>query len=109
MANQAVGAAGHQLRFILLRHWCAPVAPDVHAGPDGEPQPECEEKEPEASTPWIRVETALSEGPQADQENGQDDDPRPDAQLAGPKDAAPFHGEGCHQPVDPERRPADGE
>ena len=75
----------------------------------GEPQPEREEDEPEAGAPWIRVEAVASEGSQADQEDGKDDDHRPDAQLAGPSEAPPLHGEGGHEPVDPERRPSDGE
>ena len=30
-------------------------------------------------------------------------------QLAGPRDAAPLHRKGCHEPVQPERRPYDSE
>ncbi len=66
-------------------------------------------REPEASAPWIRVEALVSKGSQADQEDRTDDDHRPDTQLAGPRNAAPLHGEGRHEPVDPERRPSDGE
>jgi hypothetical protein len=35
----------------------------VYASPDGEPQADREENEPEASAPWIRVEAVTSEGP----------------------------------------------
>jgi len=34
----------------------------VSAGPDREPQPEREEEEPDASTPGIRVDAAVSKG-----------------------------------------------
>ena len=94
MADQVVGAAGHQLRLVLLCHRGAPVAPDVHAGPDREPQPESEEDEPEAGAPRIRVEAVTPKGSQADQEDHDDNDHRPDTQLAGPRDAAPLHREG---------------
>ncbi len=82
VADEAVGTTGHELRLILLHHRHAPVASDVHASPDREPQPENEEEDPEGSAPRIGVQVVAAEGPQAEQDDGDNDDRRPDAQLA---------------------------
>src|SRR5208282_3950663 len=67
-----------------------------------------EQGEPEASAPRVRVEAVPPKGPQAEQENHDDNDHRPDTQLAGPRHAAPLHRKGRHEPVQPERCPSDG-
>src|SRR5208282_377160 len=67
-----------------------------------------EQGEPEASAPRVRVEAVPPKGTQAEQENHDDNDHRPDTQLAGPRHAAPLHKKGRHEPVQPERCPSDG-
>src|SRR5215831_12909829 len=68
VANQLVGAAGHELWVGLLRHRGAPVPPEMNASPDREPQPYSEEDEAEASAPRICIEAVAAKGSQANQE-----------------------------------------
>jgi hypothetical protein len=81
----------------------------VHARPDREPQPESEEDEPDPGPPRIGVGGVAPKRPEPNKEDRDGDDHQPDPQLARPRDAALLHGEGRKDPVQPERRPADGE
>jgi hypothetical protein len=101
-----VRATGHQLRVFLLRHWGAPVAPEVDARPDSERQPRGEEGEADTGAPRIGVGAEALKRPQANQEDREGGDHHPDAYLPGPGNAAPLHGERRRDPVQPERRPA---
>src|SRR4029077_17008044 len=109
VTNQVVGAAGHQFRVVLLRHRGAPVAPDVRAGPDREPQSQGEEDEPDGSAPGIGVEAVAPKCPQANQEAYDDNDDTPDPHPGAPRNAALLGRKACPEPVQPERRPSDGE
>ena len=80
MANQVVRAAGYQFWLVLLCHW-APVAPDVHTGPDRESQPDSECGEPETSTPGFSSEVVVAKGAGVDQDDHDDRDDRAETQL----------------------------
>src|SRR5256885_7583679 len=108
MAHEAIRAARHELRLVLLRHRGAPVAPDVDARPDREAQAEGEEDEPDAGQPRIGVDAVAAKRSEPNEEAGDRRDHHPDPELARPRDAASLHGEGRYQPVQPEGRPADG-
>ena len=81
----------------------APQLRPMSASPDRETRPESEQDESEASRATDRVEVVASKDSEADQDDHDDNDHRPDAQFARPRDAAPLHGEGGREPVQPER------
>jgi hypothetical protein len=72
-------------------------------------QSESEEDESDGGPPRIGADAVASKSPEASQEDRDDGDHHPDPQLARLRDAALLRGEGRQDPVEPERRPADGE
>ena len=89
VADDAVRAAGHELRLVLLRHRSPPVAPDVDARPDRESQAEEEEDEPDAGAQRIGVARRVRETLRGGQTITTTNEHRPDPQLARPRRSRP--------------------
>ena len=109
MADEPVRPARHELRVVLLRHRRSPIVADVDPRPDCEQQPGCVEREPDARTPRVRLDAVAAEHAEPHKDDGKDDDERPDAQLARPRDPASLDRERRRDPVEPEQAPADCE
>ena len=72
-------------------------------------RPRAKSTSPIAASHGSELGAVVSKRAEPDQEDHKGDDHEPDPQLARPRNAAALHREGRHQPVEPERRPADGE
>jgi hypothetical protein len=81
----------------------------VQSRPDGEPEPEPEQGEPQAGSPGTGIDVVTPEGPEAGSYESSNDDQDSDAQLPDPQNAPALGGERRDEPVGPERRPPERE